>query len=70
MERPNLKGVIAFKGPEWTSIKNWLNTEREFRVAQLIKAKTWEDSVKHQGAIEIIDKLLFVEKDAERSASN
>lgn len=70
MERTNLKAVISLYGPEWTAIKKWLGEEREFRVAQLIKASTWEASLKHQGAIELIDKLLYVEKDAAIAASN
>lgn len=69
MERTNLKALLSLYGPEWTAIKKWLGEEREFRVAQLVKASSWDDSLKHQGAIEVIDKLLFVEKDAAIAAS-
>lgn len=69
MERTNLKAILSLYGPEWTGIKRWLGEERDYRIAQLLKAKTWEDSLKHQGAVEVIDKLLNVEKDAAIAAS-
>jgi len=66
----NLKSHISLYGPEWAAIKQWLQEERELRLTSLLSAKTHEDSQRHRGAVEVIDKLLRVEKDAARAASN
>lgn len=62
---PNLKARISLYGPDWTAIKEWLEVEREYRLAKLVGSKSHDDSQKHRGAIDMIDKLLGVEKDAE-----
>lgn len=63
-QKINLKAHFSFFGPEWAAIKAWLEEERAIRVSKLIKAKTQEDSQEQRGAISVIDKLLFAEKDA------
>lgn len=68
-QQTNLKARISLYGPDWSAIKEWLEIEREHAVAKLVKAATWDDSLKHRGAIDVIDKLLGVEKDAEIAAS-
>lgn len=65
----NLKARISLYGPDWLAIKEWLDIEREYRLSKLLNAETHDESQKHRGAIQMIDKLLFVEKDAEIAAS-
>lgn len=69
-KQTNLKARVSLYGSDWLAIKEWLEIEREHAVAKLCKAATWDDSNKHRGAIEMIDKLLGVEKDAAIAASN
>lgn len=68
-EQFNLASKISMYSPEWQAIKAWLEIEREQSVAQLLKAGSWDESNRHRGAIDKIDKLLNVEKDAARAAS-
>lgn len=65
----NLKARISLYGPDWAAIKEWCEIEREHLVSKLIKAKTHDEAQEHRGAIQLIDKLLFVEKDAAHAAS-
>lgn len=65
----NLKARISLYGPDWVAIKEWLEIEREHTVAKLITDKTHDEAQEHRGAIKLIDKLLFVEKDAALAAS-
>lgn len=65
----NLKARISLYGPDWTAIRQWLEEERGVYLAKLVRASTQDDSQKHRGAIEVIDKLLNVEKDAAIAAS-
>lgn len=67
-EQINLKARISLYGPDWGVIKEWLTIEREHLLSKLLNAKTHDESQKHRGAIDVIDKLLFVEKDAERAS--
>ena len=68
-EQTNLKARISLYGPDWLAIKEWLEIEREHLLSKLLNAKTHDESQKHRGAIEQIDKLLGVEKDAAIAAS-
>lgn len=65
----NLKARISLYGPDWVAMKEWLNIEREHILGKLLKAKTHDEAQEHRGAIALIDKLLFVEKDAAMAAS-
>ena len=51
------------------AIKEWLEIEREHLLSKLLNAKTHDESQRHRGAIDQIDKLLGVEKDAAIAAS-
>lgn len=68
-KQTNLKARVSLHGPDWLAVKDWLEIEREHLVSKLVTAKTQDESQEHRGAIRLIDKLLFVEKDAEISAS-
>lgn len=65
----NLKARISLYGPDWSAIKEWLTIEREHTLSKLVASQSHDESQKHRGTIALIDKLLFVEKDAEISAS-
>lgn len=64
-KQTNLKARVSLHGPDWSAIKEWLSIEREHLLSKLLNAKTHDESQKHRGAINMIDKLLGVEKDAE-----
>ena len=66
----NLKARVSLHGPDWLAIKEWLQNERNIAISKLTHAKTHEESQEHRGAIDLIDKLLRVEKDAAIAASN
>lgn len=66
----NLKARISLYGPDWLAIKEWLQIEREHLVSKIIAGKDQDETNKLRGAIELIDKLLFVEKDAEIAAAS
>lgn len=66
----NLKARISLYGPDWLAIKEWLQIEREHLVSKIIADKDQDETNKLRGAIELIDKLLFVEKDAEIAAAS
>ena len=70
MSKVNLKSRISFHSSEWRNIKEWLQEERQLVVAQLIGAKTHDESQEYRGKIKLIDKLLYQEKDAAEPASN
>ena len=65
----NLKARLSLYGADWLAIKEWLEIEREQTVQKLLNAKSWDDSNKHRGAVDMIDKVLGVEKDAAIAAS-
>lgn len=65
----NLKARVSLHGPDWLAIKEWLHNERLVAISGLIHAKTHDESQRHRGAIDMIDKLLRVEKDAAIAAS-
>lgn len=69
MDNNTLMARVSFHGPDWIAIRSWLETERQNRVQKLINSKSWDDSLKHQGAIDQIDRLLRVETDAVKAAS-
>jgi hypothetical protein len=60
----NLLAFINFNGPEWQAIKRYLQQEKDFEVQKLIGASSHDDSNKHRGAIQRLDKLLNAERDA------
>ncbi len=62
--RTNLKARISFHSSEWQAMRDWLKEERELAVSMLIGAKTQDDSQKYRGKIELVDKILHMEKDA------
>lgn len=65
----NLKAHISMHSPEWAVLKQWANRERELLVQKLVKTDSHDKSNKLRGAIEFIDQLLAVEKDAAIAAS-
>ena len=65
----NLKARLSLYGADWLAIKEWLEIERELNVAKLLKATNQDESNKLRGAVDVIDKLLGVEKDAAIAAS-
>lgn len=69
MNDRTLMARVSFHGPDWAAVREWLLQERERRVNKLISSTSWDDSLKHQGAIDQIDRLLRVETDAAKAAS-
>ena len=65
----NLKAHISMHSPEWAVLKKWALREKELLVQKLVKAETHDQSNKLRGAIEFINQLLAVEKDAAIAAS-
>ena len=64
MATVNLKArLTSFHGQDWMAVRDWLNAEKEQRISKLVGATTQQDSDKQRGAIEVINKLLGVEKD-------
>lgn len=60
----NLKAFINFNGAEWQAIKRWLQEQRDVEVQKLVASKDHDDSNVRRGAIQKLDMLLNVEKDA------
>jgi hypothetical protein len=61
----NLLAFINVHGQEWQAIKRYLTELRGQEVQKLVKDTSHDDSNKRRGAIETIDRLLGVERDAE-----
>lgn len=62
-----VKSLVNFNTHEWAVIKKWLEEEREDSIKALINSSTHDDSMRHRGAINKIDKLLSAERDAKAS---
>lgn len=65
-----LMARVSFHGPDWAAVKEWLQEERQERLDKLVKSTSWDDSLKHQGAINQIDRLLRVEEDARKALAS
>lgn len=69
LEPVNLKSLISMHSPEWAALKKWALRERELLVQKLVKEASHDKSNVYRGAIQLIDQLLSVEKDAAIAAS-
>ena len=60
----NLTAFINVHGQEWQAIKRYLEEQREIKLKELVGLKSHDESNVCRGAIQILDRLLNVEKDA------
>lgn len=64
MATVNLKArLTSFHDINWLAVKDWAEEEKNQRVQRLIGAATQQDSDKQRGAIEVLNKLLNIDKD-------
>lgn len=64
----DLSKVLNFHGPEWSTLKLYLEEQRNLKVRQLIGSSDHDASQKLRGTIEFIELLLRQEEAALRAA--